>query len=120
MNRTLKLWHLQSSGIDGNTGFYKFTVCDEDGREIVNARQSVLGTTYTELEANAHLISAAPELLEACRKAETAIDLHCYLSGDERMNAEMEAVSAIRQAIAKAIGQELKAPAISENLNQPL
>lgn len=107
MNRTTKLWHLQSSGIDGNSGFYKFTVCDEDGREIVNVRQSVLGTTYTELEANARLIAAAPELLEACQAALNHV-------------CGMQVRDIVASAITRALGQELKAPAISENLNQPL
>ncbi len=59
--------------------------------------------SFDEAEANARLISAAPDLLEAARKARSAIDAlmgDTDLDGDE--SQEFLAMQALSAAIAKA------------------
>jgi len=59
--------------------------------------------TIDELEANAALIAAAPELLEACRLSEAVLAEHeQYDDDDEIPSRESEAAQACRDALAKA------------------
>lgn len=39
------------------------------GSDLIKIRQSVAGNTFPQLAANARLIAAAPDLLEACKRA---------------------------------------------------
>lgn len=64
----------------------------------------VQGEDLTEAEANAHLIAAAPELLEAC---ETALGvLYPHFDDDRDRSPEAFASNKILSAIAKARGGE--------------
>ena len=75
---------------------------ESDGSTVAMGGQCVItapvpdGGTRAEEEANAQAISAVPDLLEACRKAERAL-LHS--------NSHV-AFNAVRKAIAKATGKE--------------
>ena len=66
----------------------------------------VIGISHDEELANARLIAAAPELLEALRKYELPIDINnialsCVEFGSEAVERELQR----RAAIAKATGE---------------
>ncbi|MBA43595.1 MAG: hypothetical protein CMF62_06285 [Magnetococcales bacterium] len=75
-------------------GFFVSTKDDE--HSIVSA---VISKPDEELKANAHLIAAAPDLLEACEAALKKLNSICQHS-----NAAHEAQTMIREAINKAKG----------------
>jgi hypothetical protein len=62
---------------------------------------TVVGPAKEQSEANAHLIAAAPELLEACRRALIVLDM--FVSSD-RGEQEGSTRDIIVSAIAKAEG----------------
>lgn len=99
-------WHIQRQGKDGNNGRFMFAIQSEDGREIVDDRIHVLGRTYFELEANAKLIAAAPELFDA---ADGLIEfINAYVARFEDCNGKSLAtdiepyLKAVEEAIAKS------------------
>lgn len=71
--------------------------------------------SHATVEANARLIAAAPELLAACQ----ALLAEANDPDHPHQGCHCPACQA-RAAIAKATGNEIPTPAISENLNQPL
>lgn len=75
-------------------GIIHWVIADRIGGHILGEEYD----DYSEVEANARLIAAAPELLEALiRLSEAARDMHGYLEG---------AVSQAEDAIAKALGEK--------------
>ena len=76
-------------------GFINLMVVDAEGYYIAEA----MGRTKKNMEANARLIAAAPELLEALEK------LCNRWQGDTELYAHGEEIKAGRAAIAKAKGQ---------------
>jgi hypothetical protein len=76
------------------------TIEDQTGKEIatISYRQSGY------VQANAHLIAAAPELLEACRWAVNHFTPADNPMPDQIKAREVELVKALRAAIAKAKG----------------
>lgn len=101
-------------------GQHKCTVYDKYGQRVADAFEGVMTTQRTDAgcRANAHLIAAAPELLEALHEGRRAIGDHhapndCYatgpLTGDEyRDLVQCPACSFIAMydaAIAKAKGE---------------
>ncbi len=80
----------------------------EDGYPIARMERETPKTIPTERDANAHLIAAAPELLEACEDLLQALD-NCpgtfnYSPLDEFM-AILVVEDRARQAISKAKGE---------------
>lgn len=81
--------------------------------EIVNAKgfiacASTMHQGAVNAEANARLIAAAPDLLEAARKADPVLErtwLHAKQHMGTMENQAHEALQAVRAAIAKAKGQ---------------
>ena len=96
MKHTKKQWAL-SEGHD-ETGFYEFVVHDDNGI-ICKGDNELLSANV-----NAHLIVAAPDLLEACHAAVEVLECNC--SGKCEGSCTKGIVAA---AITKA---ESKAPAI--------
>lgn len=83
-------------------GFHKNRIADSDDAAIGYA----LGSN-DEAEANARLIAAAPEMLEALYEAEEYFDNRADADNDETgfvPNTEMKLLVSIRAAIAKATG----------------
>jgi len=79
------------------SGFIKFTdpLCGENNYPIIHNDKIDIGYMCIgndDMKANAALIAAAPDLLEALRK----IDAHGYVTGDD--------FDMVRAAIAKATG----------------
>ena len=81
--------------------FYESTldIQDESGRRLGLINQYYPST----LEANANLISAAPELLEALR--DCAEELHIRCLEDKKSSAVWETLKKARAAIHKAEGE---------------
>lgn len=75
-------------GSDGWTGIYKE---DKEGRELL---------ADVHLEANAHLITTAPEMLEALELA-----LNCLENLPAKCTAERYAIEKLKAAIKKARGE---------------
>lgn len=63
------------------------------------------GDTFEEGEANARLIAAAPEMLEALKMAAWLIHDEIGLSGARMDHEDTKTLDAIRSAIAKAEGR---------------
>lgn len=63
--------------------------------------QSFAGTSDAQDEANARLIAAAPELLEALREVMAEVEDCCAVPADE-----WDFVAKVRTAIAKATGEQ--------------
>lgn len=82
-------WHIHKR--------YPFWVDDSEGRRIVDVEGSRLDVE--EAKANARLIAASPELLEACKFAAEHMQEHDRLYSAE----ERELFDALRAAIAKAV-----------------
>ena len=61
--------------------------------------EAICDTVYERGDAN--LIAAAPDLLEALKEAETALDLY----GDKTKGTIVAALNVVRQSIAKAEAQ---------------
>ena len=74
---------------------------NDDGYNRFSALVQDAHTPGDELEANARLMAAAPELLKACEEAlDDLVDEDgVYFSGDESL------VKQLRAAIAKALGE---------------
>lgn len=91
-------WFIRE-GMDGGL------MIDSDSGPVVDARWEGGSSTTLDLEgADAHLIAAAPELLEALKKCRSVID---ELMGDTDPLYETSALVACREAsdaIAKATG----------------
>jgi hypothetical protein len=105
-------WNLSKPDVEsGNTDDYLIWVPAELGRyeivERVGGQVYDHGTgeylDYSEVEANAHLIAAAPELLEV---AEMVLDqLHCLCGGLGSPCNPCRVKAVIRAAIANAKGE---------------
>jgi hypothetical protein len=93
MEHTKGPWIVSSSTI----------VCDESARII---SQGVcfdgLGVPIGEAMANALLISAAPDLLEACKRAEVELG---FMEGMTKQKASQDVFNSLQAAIAKAEGR---------------
>ena len=90
-------WTLEPSCIRGGDRSRSLVIC---GPGRVSGRSPA---EHGEDEANARLIAAAPELLQACREA--LADLEGYLAEWETDPA-LETVQELRAVIAKATGQD--------------
>jgi hypothetical protein len=85
------------SGVDAEVPF-----TETDGsREDVQSVAAGYGRTLAEAEANARLIAAAPELLEACQSARESIEQLVRLN---RIPANNKGLRDVIAAIAKATG----------------
>ena len=90
-------------------GPHKCTIYDKYGQRIANSFEGVMAAQRTDSEcaANARLIAAAPELLDACmamlewddRENDHAVDFYA------RMDLCRAAFDKARAAIAKAMGE---------------
>lgn len=80
-----------------------YDVCD-----MVNPSEHLTNIAADEAMANAHLIAAAPELLEACKGIEsTFVFLDSLTAGWEPQHTNtMKALAAVRAAITKAEGRQ--------------
>ena len=95
-----------------------------DGRRVVDGNGASVAWTYTarngrphsEVKANARLISAAPELLEACKEAmvlgshgvgsvNTSDDPDCKANAERNMSECIRIMRVLSAAIAKAEGR---------------
>lgn len=85
-------WHV--GDLDKN---YQRIVCGEH-IEIATCWHHCVGSIEREMEANARLIAAAPDLLEACR----------YIVEAGETGDEMLAIENARAAIAKATGEGMQ------------
>lgn len=85
--------------------YSKFSIVETpDGAKVAECKNL---TGLVNLQANARLIAAAPELLEALRKYELPIDINnialsCIEFGSEAVEKELQR----RAAIAKALGEQ--------------
>lgn len=96
-------------------GPWKLAYDKGSNRDIMtnNARVATAWLAYVtpeEYHANAHLIAAAPDLLEALRELDAAIDDEALYEPDDDEHAKaldrlIEAQKAARAAIAKAEGR---------------
>lgn len=106
LNFTEGPWHIRT--FDGS----QWTIDDQNDNSIAQAQQvKPLPDDRLQVErtANARLISAAPELLEACMRADQQMELagDCIEAGryDEALLHIRSLSRARRQAIAKALGE---------------
>lgn len=101
---TPKEWRVVTcTGHTGQDGVQRATIACGEGRHLIHISQNVLGKTFDELTANAHLMAAAPDLLEACK--EVLHDLEVYQTEDARhltVERVSELFAALRAAITKA------------------
>ena len=86
----------------------KWEVSEKNGLQVITRDGETIAYTETctgleKDEANAQLISAAPELLEACKKALSIIE---YLGEEHNTTAGEEEEKLLKQAIAKAEGEQ--------------
>ena len=94
-------------------GYWEIEIGESDDLTVVLGAHDE-GDLTDEAKAIAHLIAAAPTLLEACEAAVRRIDVHWRtysytpLSVDHlvEQNARREAIETLRAAIAVAKGQE--------------
>ena len=87
-------------------GFENLVVNDEEGNTITCAPGGRYGATLGELRANARLIAAAPEMLEALKDMlETYAWKHEETAQNEGEHMLISAVRKARQTIAKAEGR---------------
>lgn len=70
-------WSIWNDGGINNTGHYDgYLKTDiKAGSNLIHVRQSVAGNTFLELSANVRLIAAAPQMLEALKKAKELVKL---------------------------------------------
>jgi len=104
---TLGPWHARGPSQPDNTGGRDWCVLDDDGKIIAECFEHVGFSddrkTYAvrPAEANAHLIAAAPEMLEALDDCRTALDLYDqppHISVANKQRALKRAQDAIRKA----------------------
>lgn len=80
-------------------------VYSENGREIIFSAHNTRSGSAEEREANARLIAAAPELLEACRRALALIESLPY---EPSSSPSTRAQDALVDAIIRATGEVAK------------
>lgn len=77
------------------------TVIGAWGDSICGMQRNTCSRAHAEQDANARLIAAAPELLEACKLSEAVLAEHEQYDGSEP-SRESEAAQACRAALATA------------------
>lgn len=96
-------WHLSDSADMRGRGYIRPSSPEamrEDGSRPAVARVSTTGIGYSTFVANAQLIAAAPDLLDACQAALR------YLNRDDYADADLSGLcTTLRDAVSKAGGK---------------
>lgn len=101
--------------------FGGFGIVEADSTMTGDAVDLACCRTEKQAQELVQKLNSHEDLLAACQKALIAIDLDAVLECcEEREQAEIDAVRAIHKAMAKATGNAIPTPAVSDNLNQPL
>lgn len=98
-------WVVDGDDIIARTRFGVYIAKEGDGR-VAQAFSNCLVTTDAECLANARLIAAAPELLEACKAVISEHAAFVASHAGLRLTDEAACVGMCRAAIAKAIGEQ--------------
>lgn len=85
-------------------GAFDILATDEKGAELALANKGPMTSRAEEMHANAHLIAAAPELLEALKAGKHLINVVRMPNAEYVADAHNAAVETIRAAIDKAEG----------------
>lgn len=109
-------WRVKADKRVGPYGFYIVVVCDEgyefeDAMHVAGTGRSIVVFDDEEVRANANLIAAAPDLLEACRATLLELESLLAVAAGRIDNMEYDgddvarAIHGARAAIVKATGE---------------